>query len=254
DDRSLELAHSRRALASLRRFAKRREADRAAATGRQWLIDAARAQGIDEAGAEALVQTRALAGGVAVGELYRRVCLGDEDIAAILGSLGTAPRRRGSGALLGRLRGREDLRRKVRRYDFDDSHIRFCPACTPVEGDEIEGVPDQGRLLVHRTGCARAVEGGRIPLTWDRSDPGDHRDPGAVEMAVAVEAGPGVLYSLLTPFKDLGLDVRHLKLPTGHASVSAEFQPGSARTLDRLIRALRKNAFVREIRVFRAVG
>ncbi len=251
DDRSLAWAHSRRALTALRRFAKRREAARAAATGRQWLLAAAQAQGLGEGEAEELARGRAAAARLTVDEVYQRVCLGTEDIAAILGTWGPPARRKVGGALLGRWRGREDLRRKVRRYDFDDSHIRFCPHCTPVEGDDIEGGPDQGRLLVHRSGCSAASEVGRIPLSWEK---GDLRDPGAIELSLGLEQGPGILFALLAPFKDLGIDIRNLKIAQGNGAVSVEFQPGSDRTLNRVIRALRKHAFVREIRVFRAVG
>jgi len=254
DDRYMGWAHTRKALSSLRRTTKRRESERAAATGRQWLLDAARAQGLEE---EALAHARAhaAAAGMTEEELYRRVCFGEEDIATVLGLPPGRARRLPGSALLRRWRGRDEGRRKVRRFDFDDPHIRFCPNCIPIEGDEIEGVPEEGRLLVHRQGCDLATEGSRLPLAWDRGENGGARDVGTVQLELKLADGSGILYSLLTPFKELSLDVRNLRLPqAGDHTLGIQFAPGTDRTLNRLIRALRKNGFVREIRVFRSVS
>jgi hypothetical protein len=70
-------------------------------------------------------------------------------------------------------------------------------------------------------------------------------------MEILLRDGPGVLYAVLAPFKDLGLDLRNLRLPTGDLRLRAEFEPGSDRALNRLIRALRKGPSVEEIRLFR---
>ncbi len=253
DDRYLGWAHSRKALASLRRFINRREAERAAATGRQWFLDAARAQGTAEEDAETLARQYAGAAGQPVEEVYRNICLGDEDIGKVLGGPGAAPLRIPGGGLLRLWWGRTETRRRVRRYDFADSHIRFCRGCAPVEGDEIEGVPEGGRLLVHRHGCAAAPDREGIPLTWDKGQRGDLRDPGGVEVEILLEDGPGVLYALLSPFKDLGLDIRQLRLPHGDNTLRVQVEPGSDRALNRLIRALRKSAFVRRIGVNRVL-
>jgi (p)ppGpp synthase/HD superfamily hydrolase len=254
DDRYLGWVHTRKALASLRRTMKRRESERAAATGRQWLLDAARAQGLEE---DVLEQARshAAASGISEEELYRRVCFGQADIADVLGLPPGRTMRLPGRALLRRWRGRDDGRRKVRRFDFDDPHIRFCPNCIPLEGDEIEGIPEEGRLLVHRQGCPLAADRSPLPLAWDRGEPGVPRDLGTVELDLKLAEGSGILYSLLTPFKELSLDVRHLRLPQADDhSLGIQFAPGTDRTLNRLIRALRKNGFVREIRVFRSVS
>jgi hypothetical protein len=121
-----------------------------------------------------------------------------------------------------------------------------------VEGDEIEGTPESGRLFVHRVGCALASQAGKIPLAWEKSEKGDLWDPGPIELELGLQDSTGVLYAVLAPFKDLGLDVRNLKLPGEDHRLRVQFQPGSDRTLNRLIRALRKANFVEEIRVFRA--
>jgi (p)ppGpp synthase/HD superfamily hydrolase len=254
DDRYLAWARSRKALARLRRYMNRREAERATLTGKEWLLDAASQYGIPEQTAEASVHTRAEEKGISDNELYQRICLGTEDIATILGArpAGHGMRLSGSG-ILQRLRGgREGHRRKVRRYDFNDPHIRFCPRCAPVEGDEIEGSPEAGRLLVHRPGCAAAAPPGKVPLAWDRGKRGDLWDPGPVELEVRVADTPGVLYTVLLPFKELGVDLRELSLPTADRGLRAKFQPGSDRALNRVIRGLRRLPSVEEIRVFRA--
>jgi GTP diphosphokinase / guanosine-3',5'-bis(diphosphate) 3'-diphosphatase len=254
DDRYLAWAHTRKALASLRRAMNRREAERAVATGRQWFLDAARAQGLEPQGALGLLERRAAAAGLPEDEVFRRVCLGQEDIGAILGLPPGRGRKLPGSSLLRRWRGREEGRRRVRRYDFEDPHIRFCPRCVPLEGDEIQGVPEEGRLLVHREGCPVLPDDHRLPLAWDRAGPGAPRDVETVEMELRLSDGPGILYSLLTPFKELSLDVRNLRLPQhGDRTLSIQFDPGTDRTLNRLLRALRKNGFVEEVRVFRSV-
>ncbi len=255
DDRYLAWAHTRKAQASLRRTMKRKESERAVATGRQWLLDAARAQGLEPEAAAALVTGRAAAAGLSEDDLYRKVCLGQEEIGGILGLPAERGLRLPGSALLRRLRGRDEGRRRVRRYDFDDPHIRFCPRCIPLEGDEIQGVPEEGRLRVHRQECPLLPEGNRLPLAWDRGDRGLPRDVDTVEMELRLSDGPGILYSLLTPFKELSLDVRNLRLPQGgDHTLSIQFDPGTDRTLNRLLRALRKNGFVEEARVFRSVS
>jgi ACT domain-containing protein len=75
-----------------------------------------------------------------------------------------------------------------------------------------------------------------------------------VELEIQLADGPGTLYSLLTPFKELALEVRNLRLPhAGEHTLHIQFEAGSDRALNRLLRALRKNGFVKEIRVFRSV-
>jgi len=231
----------------------RREAERAALTGKEWLVEAAGEYGIPEEAALGRIRERASEKGLSEQELYRRICLGTEDIAALLGAKPASQGLRLPGsAILQRLRGREAHRRKVRRYDFNDPHIRFCPKCAPVEGDDIEGAPEAGRLLVHRLGCAAASPAGKVPLAWDKGKKGDLWDPGSVELEVQIVDVPGVLYTILLPFKDLGVDLRDLSLPSGERGLRARFQPGSDRALNRLIRGLRRLATVEEIRVFRA--
>ncbi len=255
DDRYLAWAHTRKALASLRRTMNRREAERAVATGREWFLDAARAQGRDLNQAQALLERRAAAAGLSEEEVCRRVCLGQEDIGAILGLPAARGRKLPGSSLLRRWRGRDEGRRKVRRYDFGDPHIRFCPHCVPIEGDEIQGVPEEGRLLVHRHECPLLPDIHRLPLAWDRTERGIPRDVATVEMELRLSDGPGILYSLLTPFKELSLDVRNLRLPQGGDRIlGIQFDPGTDRTLNRLLRALRKNGFVEEIRVFRSMA
>lgn len=245
DDRYLGWAHSRKALSSLRRYMRRREAERAAVTGRQWVVETARSRGLSESEAEERAAQRAQElGEIPVQELYRRVCLGEEEIDTVLGP---AP---GGGRLSLFRRRRAAPTRRVRRYVFDDPHIRFCPVCAPVEGDEIVGVPEEGRLRVHRTVCDRLPKGGGVPLAWDRGSRGDLRDPGTVELEVALEDGPGVLYGVLSAFRDLGLDIQRIRLPKGNELLTARIQPGSDRTLNRLIRALRRKPAVKDIRVF----
>ncbi|MBE0618810.1 MAG: bifunctional (p)ppGpp synthetase/guanosine-3',5'-bis(diphosphate) 3'-pyrophosphohydrolase, partial [Proteobacteria bacterium] len=254
DDRYLAWAHTRKALASLRRTMKKRETERAVSTGRQWILDAARAQGLEETAAEDLVRRRAAASGHSEEDVYRNVCLGQEEIGGVLGVPTERGRRLPGSALLRRWRGRDDARRKVRRFDFDDPHIRFCPRCIPVEGDEVQGAPEEGRLVVHRQECPLLPEANRLPLAWDRRDRGVPRDLDTVEMELRLSDGPGILYSLLTPFKELSLDVRNLRLPQGgDHTLAIQFDPGTDRTLNRLLRALRKNGFVEEVRVFRSV-
>jgi (p)ppGpp synthase/HD superfamily hydrolase len=253
DDRYLSWSHLRKAQVALRRYMKRLETERAAATGREWLLDAARAQGVAAEDALERARERAHERKMSEQELLKRVCLGDEDIAGILGT--PAATVGGTwlpgGGILQRWRGRDAARRRVRRYEFQNPHIRFCPRCAPVEGDEIEGAPEEGRLLVHRTGCPAASGAGKVPLAWDHGAKGDLWDPGPVEMELTLLDGPGVLYAVLAPFKDLGLDLRNLRLPGEDRRMHAEFQPGSDRTLNRLIRSLRKVSAVEEIRLFR---
>lgn len=255
DDRYLAWAHTRKALASLRRAMNRREAERAVEMGRQWFLHAARTQGLSPEEADQVVARRAAAADLSKDEVYRRICLGQEDIGDILGLPSGGGRRLPGAALLRRWRGRDDGRRKVRRYDFDDPHIRFCPRCIPLEGDEIEGVPEERRLLVHRQECPLLADLHRLPLAWDRAERGAPRDLDTVEMELRLSDGPGILYSLLTPFKELSLEVRNLRLPQrGDHTLSIQFDPGTDRTLNRLLRALRKNGFVEEVRVFRSVA
>lgn len=253
DDRYLSWAHTRKALASLRRHSKALEAERAAVTGREWLLDAARAQGLSPEVVEEQIQRDAQERGLSVADLYRKICLGEEDIARVLGASppGHGGRSIPGAALLKRWTGREDQRRRVRRYEFEDPHIRFCPLCAPVEGDEIEATPGAGRLFVHRTGCSATPPGGKIPLAWEKGKKSDLWDPGPIEMEIAIKDGSGVLYAVLAPFKELGLDIRNLTLPGADHRLRVNFQPGSDRNLNRLIRALRRANFVREIRVFR---
>ncbi|MEW6487483.1 MAG: HD domain-containing protein [Thermodesulfobacteriota bacterium] len=254
DDRYLAWAHTRKALASLRRAMNRRQAERAAQTGRHWLLQAARSHGLSPDDALQAVAQRAAAADLSEDEVYARVCLGQEDIGDILGLPPGGGRKLPGSALLRRWRGRDDDRRKVRRYDFSDPHIRFCPRCIPLEGDEIQGVPEEGRLLVHRQECPLLADSLRLPLAWDRTERGAPRDVDTVEMELRLSDGPGILYSLLTPFKELNLEVRNLRLPQrGDHTLAIQFDPGTDRTLNRLLRALRKNGFVEEVRVFRSV-
>ena len=108
--------------------------------------------------------------------------------------------------------------------------------------------------MTHRIECPELPERGSVPLSWDKEDRKGFRDLGAVELEMVVDDGPGTLYAILAPFKALGLDIRNLRLPRGGSPLAVEFRPETARTLNRLIRALRKHAFVRSIRVFRAMG
>ncbi|MBI5015749.1 MAG: bifunctional (p)ppGpp synthetase/guanosine-3',5'-bis(diphosphate) 3'-pyrophosphohydrolase [Deltaproteobacteria bacterium] len=254
DDRYLTWSHTRKAQSALRRYMKRLETERAEAMGQQWLLDAAQAQGLSAEAALERARARARERRISELELLRRICLGTEDIGEILGAppgaSGVVPWLPRPG-LLHRWRGRDASRRKVRRYEFQDPHLRFCPRCAPVEGDEIEGAPEEGRLLVHRTGCPAASGAGRVPLAWEHGLKGDLWDPGPVDMELTLRDGPGVLYTVLAPFKELGLDLRNLRLPGPDHRLHAEFQPGSDRTLNRLIRSLRRAPVVEEIRLFR---
>ena len=253
DDRYLGWAHTRRALTRLRRHLRRVEAERAAATGHQWVLDAARAQGISEEVAEEQIRGRAAAAQLSVEDLYRQVCLGTANIGEVLGTQRESALRLPGRALFGRLTGRDGNRRRVRRYRFDDPHIRFCVACVPVEGDEIEGVPDGGRLLVHRLGCPLPQAGSRVPLGWEKGGNLDLQDPGPVELELVLKNGSGVLHSVLAPFKDLAVDIRGLRLLQDNQLLHLHFQPGSHRTINRLVRALRKLGSVKELHVFRGV-
>ncbi len=254
DDRYIGWSHTRRALTSLRRFMRDQEAERAASTGRQWLIEAAEALGLGPESAEERARAVAAShGNESTEELYRKVCLGDVDIADVLGSRPSAGRRLPGQGLLRRWRERGAGVRRVRRYNFDETHIRFCPVCVPVEGDDIEGTPEEGRLLVHRAGCVRAAARGKIPLQWEKGRRSDLRDPGPVELEISVDNGPGVLYALLSPFRDLGLEIQQIRMPQDGRPLVLRVEPGSARTLNRLLRTLRRHGFVREIRVFRAI-
>jgi GTP diphosphokinase / guanosine-3',5'-bis(diphosphate) 3'-diphosphatase len=249
DDRYLSWAHTRKAQASLRRFGKGIEAERAAATGKRWLLEAARSQGLGAEEAEERARGRALEAHISEKEVYRRVCLGTEEITRILKSSPSASGLRIPSAILKRLLPKDVSSRRVRRYEFENPHIRFCPRCSPVEGDEIAGTPDGGRLVVHRNGCPAAPGAAKVPLAWEKAD---LRDPGPVELEIALANKPGSLYGVLAPFKDLGLDIRNLRLPAGEKTLGIHFHPESDRALNRIVRALRKSEFVRELRVFRA--
>ncbi|HSH68696.1 MAG TPA: TGS domain-containing protein, partial [Deferrisomatales bacterium] len=254
DDRYLSWAHTRRALTCLRRHLRRVEAERAAATGHKWVLDAADAQGLSEEAAEDLIRAKALASQLSVEELCRQVCLGGADIGELLGTQRDAARRLPGSALFGRLTGRDGNRRRVRRYRFDDPHIRFCSACVPVEGDDIEAVPEGGRLLIHRLGCPLPDAGRHVPLAWEKGGNLELQDPGPVEVELTLENGSGVLHAVLAPFKDLAVDIRGLRLLQDNQRLHLLFQPGSHRTVNRLIRALRKLPAVRELQVFRGIG
>ena len=83
---------------------------------------------------------------------------------------GTAARANAVESLVRKLRpGRPLHGRSVRRYDFDDPHIRFCPHCCPVNGDEIIGAPEGGRLNVHRKVCPKAGFAANVVLSWNAS-------------------------------------------------------------------------------------
>jgi (p)ppGpp synthase/HD superfamily hydrolase len=254
DDRYLEWANTRRALYRLRRHLRKVEADRAAATGRQWVLNAARAQGLSEDAAEEQIRDHALEAHQSMEDLYRQVCLGNADIGEVLGIHRDAGRRLPGSALLGRLTGRAESRRRVRRFRFDDSHIRFCSACVPLEGDEIHGVPQGGRLVVHRVSCPLPEEAAYVPLAWEKGGNLDLQDPGPLELELSLEDGPGVLHSVLAPFKNQSVDIRNLRLLQNNHLLRLQFQPGSQRTINRLLRSLRKLVVVLEIQVFRGVG
>jgi GTP pyrophosphokinase len=253
DERYLKWAHSRKALAALRRHLRRVEELRAATTGRQWLLEAAAAAGIASERAEASVNGLAEQRETSTERIYRDLCLGKLEIVDVLKDLGSAPKTGLVDSLVRRLTpSRETETRKVRRYDFNDPHIRFCPRCAPVVGDEIDGTPIEGRLMVHRKGCPDAGTAcPRLPLAWDRSKDAELRDPGPMEMEIEVAPGPGAFYAVVEPFRSLALDIQTIRMPDGDDTFRIRFVPGAARTLDRLIRALRKTPGLRSIRLLR---
>lgn len=251
DERYLSWVHSRKGLSCLRRYMNKIEAERAATTGRQWLLETAAAHGISDAEAQRLVSEKANKDSAAVEDLYRRICLGREDINKILSLEENSGKRLAGSALRKLLGGKTTVQRRVQRYRFHDSHIRFCPICAPVEGDDIEGSPDQGRLLVHRAGCASTDDKGKIPLQWKKINRKHLLDPGPVEIELLLEDQPGVLHALTTPFKELNLDIRNFKPPDENKRLRIQFYSGSSKALNKVIRSLRKHDFVKEIKVFK---
>lgn len=254
DERYLSWATSRRALSAIKRHLRKVESERAATTGRQWLIQAAANEGIPADKAEELALKLAESKNKAVESIYADICLGALEMGEVL-SGAIAPKTLSVGSLVRILRpGRPGGVRKVRRYDFDDPHIRFCQVCIPVIGDEIEGVSDSGRLSVHRRGCQYAPEGARIPLDWDRAQSSDLRDPGPVEMEIGVDGSSGSFYSVVWPFKTLELDIHTIGMPNENRILRLGVNPGTARTLDKLMRSLRKLNQVESIKILRGTG
>lgn len=253
DERHLSWATSRKALSAIKRHLRKVESERAATTGRQWLLQAAANEGIPSAKAEELAARLAQSKSKPVESIYADICLGAIEMGEVL-SRAIAPKSLSVGSLVRILRpGRPVGTRKVRRYDFEDPHIRFCSFCVPIIGDEIEGVPDSGRLNVHRRGCQHAHEGTRIPLDWDRTPSADLRDPGPVELEVGVDGSSGSFYSVVWPFKTLELDIQTIGMPNDNSMLRLGFYPGTARTLDKLLRALRKLNQVQSIKLMRGV-
>ena len=254
DERYLLWAHSRKALASLRKHLKRVEYERAATTGRQWLIEAAKEEGIDEEKADGLAAAFAQSLGRPLSAVYSDICLGAVEIGQII-PRASAPKTLSVGSLVRMFRpGRSGTVRKVRRYDFADPHIRFCPHCIPLAGDEIEGIPEDGRLNVHRKGCEAGTEGARIPLVWERSKGSDLREPGPVELDILVDNAPGAFYAVMWPFKTLELEIQEISMPGEDSVLKLRFSPGTARALDKLLGALRRVDKVKSIKVLRDVA
>lgn len=252
DERYLKWAHTRKALVALRKHLRRVEELRAATTGHQWLLEAAAASGITAERAEASAADMAHSLNVSIERLYRDLCLGKLQIVDVLKTL-EEPK---PGLLDSLLRKfitlREVEQRKVRRYDFTDPHIRFCPKCAPVIGDAIYGIPQEGRLMVHRLECLVAPPApSRIPLVWDASKESELRDPGPIEMEIVVTPEAGAFYALMEAFKPLALEIQTVRMPDGDDTFRLRLAPGSARTLDRLLRALRKLPRVLSIRLLR---
>ena len=253
DERYLSWCHTRRAQAALRRHLRREETQRAVAVGRQWLVLAGQAEGLTEEAVEAQARRAAEQEKISLDSLYRDICLGKREIESVLAP--AVPRQGPVEALVRALRpGRPLAGRLVRRYEFTDPHIRFCPWCVPVGGDEIEGVSEEGRLLVHQRGCSRIdPSAARIRLDWDRNRKSELRDPGTIELSLEVQSVPGLLNAVVGPFRDLGMEVDTLTMPGTDKTLRLIFRPVTARALDRLMRAFRKLAFVQSVRVHRAL-
>lgn len=254
DERYLGWAHSRKALAALRRHLKKVEDDRAATTGRQWLIEAAQSEGLDVAGVESLVAEESRKRGKSATSIYIDICLGAMEISEIL-TPAPIPKTLSVETLVRFLRpGKGGPERRVRRYDFTDPHIRFCQVCIPLTGDEIEGAPEGGRLNVHRRGCPLVGPGARIPLTWDKSKKAELHDPGPVEMDVETDGAAGAFYSVMWPFKTLEIELNEIRMPGEDNILKLFFAPGSANTLNKLIGSLRKVAHIKSVRLMRNVA
>lgn len=252
DERYLGWAKMRRSQTALRRHLRKIEGRRAASTGKQWLTEAGTGAGLTVEITEALARRTAEDEGLDVDDLYQQICLGQREIEEVLGP---ELEKGAAKSLVQRLRPkRPGPTRKVRRYDFKDPHIRFCPVCTPLRGDEIEGTPEDGRLVVHRPGCPEASEGARVGLDWERSRANELRDPGRLELELGVEPVAGMLFAVVAPFRDQAVEVETVSMPGTDKTLRLISQPGTARTLNRLIRALRKLDFVRTVRVHRAIA
>lgn len=254
DERYLTWVHSRKGLTCLRRYMNRLEAEKATNTGKQWLVETAGIHGISDEEVQRIVLERAKGDSATVEDVYRRICLGKEDINRILSLNENGLKRSAGSALKKFLGGKATVKRRIQRYRFHDSHIRFCPVCAPIEGDDIEGSPNEGRLLVHRTDCAVADNKGKIPLQWKKTSRKHLMDPGSVEIELLLEDKPGVLFALMVPFKELNIDIRNFKSPDENKKLRIQFYPGSAKALDRIIRSLRKHEFVREIKVYKVTA
>ncbi len=251
DERYLKWATTRKALSALRRHFRRESKKRAATTGKRWYMEEAQSRALDPSEAQHLIDEYALGVDRSPDSIYRDICMGIIDFDAILPDIRPS-KRRPMDALVHAFRSSKVAPRKVRRYDFADHHIRFCSQCMRVVGDEIEGEHSEGRLVVHRRPCAVPSHVAPIALVWDRSKQSDLRDPGPVAMEIKVVQSSGVLYSIMGPFKKLGLDPQALTMPGHDRILRLTFQPGTARTLDRLIRALRVLDTVDSIHIQRA--
>jgi GTP pyrophosphokinase len=250
DERYLNWATTRKALTALRRHFRRESKKRAATTGRQWYMEEAQSRSLDPSEAEHLVEEYAVASKRTADSIFRDICMGQIDFDDILPDVRSS-KRRPMDALV-RAFSTKQAPRKVRRYDFADHHIRFCPVCMPLIGDEIEGAHSEGSLNVHRRQCQLRDPASPIPLVWNRSKQSDLRDPGPVEMEIEVTQAAGVLYAIMGPFKKWGLDPQALTMPGEDRILRLTFHPGTARTLDRLIQALRPVSTVSSIRLKRA--
>ncbi len=253
DERYLDWVHSRKALVALRRYFRKQEHSKAIITGQNWLDEAATATGIEIAEAHRLAEQLADSSGRELSNLYHDICMGTTEVTEILG-LANVAKPRTMGTLVRKIRGAKATTRKVRRYEFEDLHIRFCPICAPVRGDDIVGNPGQGRLNVHRKGCSEQDGDTSLPLIWDRSRGTDLRDPGLVEMEIGVDEKPGTFYAVVAPFRSLGVELSTIGMPGKNNFLHLEFSPGTARTLDRLINSVRKLGAVSSIRVLRAAS
>ncbi|PLX41167.1 MAG: hypothetical protein C0608_06800 [Deltaproteobacteria bacterium] len=248
-DNFLDWAHTRRAISSIKKHLRQEEYHKAAAEGKNLLVGVGSAANMDAWEVETRAKTLAAQSGEKIEKIYQDVYLGNLPLERVLGPLAKPGRNPVSTLLQKMIPGKPIPVRIVRRYDFESKTRKFCQRCVPVSGDDIEGVPDGRRLIVHRKGCVLDTAETKVPLQWDKQKKIELRDPGPIKLNIWTTNVQGLLYHVVAPFRSLDIDLNSITLPDEDDILRLEFSPGTSRALDRILRDLRKMDFIHDIQI-----